>query len=191
VFGHAVILPGAGGDGNDRADLARVRYPDRQLETPGAHDMSYPTPGGWPDPSTPQPDPSAAPLPGTAPAYPPPPGYDPGAYPPAGYDPVAYPAQYPGYPPYGYPSPRPTNGMAVAAMVCSLTGLLTFFSAPVGAILGHVARRQIRERGEEGDGMALAGIIVGWVITGLGVLGCGLYILFMVALFGTSSSGSL
>jgi hypothetical protein len=30
-----------------------------------------------------------------------------------------------------------------------------------------VARRQIRERGEGGDGMALAGIIVGWILTGL------------------------
>lgn len=145
--------------------------------------MSYPaSPGGWPDPSTPQPDPSAAPLPGAAPSYPPP-GYGPGGYPPP---------PYPGYPPpYGYPPVRTTNGMAVAALVCSLSGLLTFFSAPVGAILGHVARKQIRERGEEGDGMALAGIIVGWVITGLGVLGCGAYILFIVALVGASSAGSL
>lgn len=144
--------------------------------------MTYPaSPGGWPDPSTPQSDPYAASpgaaLPGAAPAYQPPPGYGGG-----------YPPPYPGYPPYGYPPPRTTNGMAIASLVCSLSGFLTFLSAPVGAILGHIARKQIRERGEEGDGMALAGIIVGWIITGLGVLGCGAYVLFIVVLIGTTSS---
>jgi hypothetical protein len=80
----------------------------------------------------------------------------------------------PHQPPYGYPPPgypyvvvNPTNGMAVAALVCSLAGLMTCVSAPVGAVLGHVARRQIRERGGQGDGLALAGIIVGWTLTGL------------------------
>jgi hypothetical protein len=38
-----------------------------------------------------------------------------------------------------------------------------------GAIMGHVSRRQIRDRGEGGAGMALTGIIVGWVIAALGV----------------------
>jgi hypothetical protein len=40
----------------------------------------------------------------------------------------------------------------------------------LGAILGHVARRQIRERGENGDGMALAGVVMGWIATALAVL---------------------
>jgi hypothetical protein len=62
--------------------------------------------------------------------------------------------------------------MAIASLVCSLAGLAVCISAPVGAILGHVARRQIRERGEQGDGMALAGIIIGWILTGLLVLVC-------------------
>ena len=35
-------------------------------------------------------------------------------------------------------------------------------------IFGYVARKQIRERNENGDGMAIAGIVLGWV--GLGVL---------------------
>jgi hypothetical protein len=41
---------------------------------------------------------------------------------------------------------------------------------PVGAILGHVSKRQIRERGQQGEGMATAGIIVGWISTALGAL---------------------
>jgi hypothetical protein len=79
----------------------------------------------------------------------------------------------PGYgqPPVQYVVARPTNGLAIAALICALVGL-----APVGAILGHVARRQIKQTGEQGDGMALAGIIVGWILTGVGIIFCGLYI---------------
>lgn len=58
----------------------------------------------------------------------------------------------------------PTNGLAIASLVVSLVAPLTMgMTGPVGAILGHVARRQIQERGEAGDGFALAGIIIGWV----------------------------
>jgi hypothetical protein len=89
----------------------------------------------------------------------------------APYSTPAAPPGY-GYPVYPYPAVAPTNGMAVASLVCSLAGLAVGVSAPVGAILGHVARRQIRERGEQGDGMALAGIIVGWVLTGLYAMCC-------------------
>jgi hypothetical protein len=69
--------------------------------------------------------------------------------------------------PYGYPPASRTNALAVASLICSVAGVATCVSAPVGAVLGHVARRQIRERGEAGDGLALAGIVVGWVLTGL------------------------
>ena len=118
----------------------------------------------------PQPDYSAQPSypaqPGYAaqPAYPQPEPYPGAAYPAGGYvAPQA--AYYPGYPAYAYPPPAKTNGLAIAAMVCAIAGLATCISAPVGAILGHVARRQIRERGEAGGGMALTGIIVGWILT--------------------------
>jgi Domain of unknown function (DUF4190) len=121
--------------------------------------------GDWPDPSSPPPT-----TPGWGAGQPGQPAYPPGAYQtPSG--PPGY-----GYPGYGYPQAAPTNGLAIAALVCSLAGLITCLSAPVGAILGHVARKQIRERGEQGDGMALAGIIVGWVLTGLGLVGCVIYI---------------
>lgn len=88
-----------------------------------------------------------------------------------------YPAA-PGYPPPGYgPWPghpvlvRSTNGMAIASLVLAVAGL-GFCGAPalVGAILGHVARRQIRRTGEDGAGLALAGIITGWTVFGLMVL---------------------
>jgi hypothetical protein len=75
---------------------------------------------------------------------------------------------------YGQPPPTgpTTNTMAIISLVLSLAGILTGITAPVGAILGHVARKQIRERGEQGEGLAMAGIIVGWIVTGLYVLTC-------------------
>jgi hypothetical protein len=81
---------------------------------------------------------------------------------------------------------KPTNGLAIAAMICSLAGFVVGISFPIGAILGHVARKQIRETGEQGEGFALAGIIIGWIGTGLFVLCCGGYLVFFVGMFGAA-----
>jgi len=99
--------------------------------------------------------------------------------------PPSYP--YPGYG-YGYPyaPPRSTNGLAVASLITSVAGLATFLcygfgiaAGVVGAIIGHMARRQIRSTGQDGAGLALAGIIVGWIATAIGVVG----VLILVAIF--------
>jgi Domain of unknown function (DUF4190) len=89
------------------------------------------------------------------------------------YQAPAYAAPYP----YMAPPQKSTNGMAIAALVVSCVGVLGLCAyglggwiGAIGAILGHVGRRQIRERSQNGDGMALAGIIVGWIATGLFVL---------------------
>jgi fatty acid desaturase len=50
---------------------------------------------------------------------------------------------------------RPTNTLAILALV------MAFAFPPAGLVLGIIARKQIRETGEEGDGLALAGIIIG------------------------------
>ena len=63
-----------------------------------------------------------------------------------------------------FAGPRPTNGLAIASLAASLVMLTSIPPLTViGAILGHMARRQIRETNEEGAGLALAGIIVGWI----------------------------
>lgn len=91
------------------------------------------------------------------------------------YQAPSYPAQP--YPPYqaqpyqGYPAGRGTNGMAIGALVAALVGILACgIGAVVGAILGHIALNQIKQSGEEGRGMALAGVIVGWIFFGIGLL---------------------
>jgi hypothetical protein len=130
-----------------------------------------------------EPPSAAPPPPGTLPpGYPPPgygepgygqpglgqPGYGQPGYPPAGYGP-------PGYPPvYG----RPTNTMAILSLV------MAFTFPPAGLILGIIARRQIRQTREDGDGLALAGIIVGGIATALFAL----MMIFMVVAFSAASS---
>ncbi|MBC7291976.1 MAG: DUF4190 domain-containing protein [Actinotalea sp.] len=45
-----------------------------------------------------------------------------------------------------------------------------FIGSIVGVITGHMARRQIRETGEGGSGLATAGLVVGYVGVVLGAL---------------------
>ncbi|MGA3561851.1 DUF4190 domain-containing protein [Melissospora conviva] len=99
-----------------------------------------------------------------------------------------------GYP--GYPVPAPTNGMAIGSMVVSISAILFLtcygvggLIGVVGAILGHVSRKQIRERGEGGDGMALAGIIVGWIATALGLLIVAFFVVLVVFAVNQPSTG--
>jgi hypothetical protein len=125
----------------------------------------------------------------------PPPG-SPGPYGQPGYAPPQYgQPQYaqpgyaqPGHPPPGYGAPgyppvyvRPTNTMAILALV------MAFVFAPAGLILGIVARKQIRQTGEDGDGLALAGIIVGGIVTAIFVF---FIVLWIIAFAAFSNSGS-
>jgi Domain of unknown function (DUF4190) len=115
-------------------------------------------------------------------------GYPQQGYAQPGYGQPAYGQAAPGYgvpgygPPAGYAPqwPRPTNTMAILALV------MAFVFSPAGLILGIVARRQIRQTGEQGDGLALAGIIIGGIVTALFVL----MILFMVVAFAGMASYS-
>ena len=62
---------------------------------------------------------------------------------------------------------RQTDGYAIAALV---TALLTVPVAPI--VLGHVARRRITESGgmKDGDGLAIAGLVLGYAYLALIVL---------------------
>ena len=87
---------------------------------------------------------------------------------------AAPPPQY-GAGPYQQYAGGRTNGLAVASLVCSLAGLLTCVGAPLGVVLGHVAKSQIRTSGEAGEGLATAGLIIGYVLSVLGLVFCGLW----------------
>jgi Domain of unknown function (DUF4190) len=80
---------------------------------------------------------------------------------------------YPGpYDPYqGYPSQQ-TNGLAVASLVTSIAGVLLGIPMAIfcyigwvipvaGAVMGGIALNQIKQRGQQGRGLAIAGIAIG------------------------------
>ena len=64
-----------------------------------------------------------------------------------------------------------TNGLAIASLAC---GLAQFVFGPLATIpaivFGHVARHQIKRTGEQGAGLALVGLILGWAAVILGIL---------------------
>ena len=92
----------------------------------------------------------------------------------------------PGYPPaYQYPAyaaPQSTNGMAIASMVLGILWLY-WIGSILALIFGYVALNQIRERNQGGRGMAIAGIVLGWI--GVGALA--LFIIVAIAASGSNS----
>jgi len=135
-------------------------------------------------PAPPSPAAPAAAVP-TAPVYPGGatyPGTSPGGtYPGGTYPGGTYPA--PGYgTAYGYgpPATRPTNGLAIASLVCGILGLVSclMVTGIPAIVMGVVARRQIRHSNgtQQGDGMALAGIITGAVATAISLVLIGFYV---------------
>ena len=176
--------------------------------------MTYPPPGGTPDPYQPQQP------------YGQQPGYDPTS--PYSQDPYAAPAsgapasgqpygQQPPYgqqqPPYGTPTPAsgqpygqpqygqqpgygqayaqqpytpqpPTNTMAILSLV------FAFVFAPAAIVMGHVAKKQIRQTGESGEGLATAGLWLGYIFTSLYVLLCAFYVIVVIFAIGSSNAAT-
>ncbi len=75
-----------------------------------------------------------------------------------------------GHPPAPAATPK-TNSMAIASLVCGIGQVMFWPLITVPAIvLGHIARNQIRRDGEAGSGMALAGLILGYIGAGVALL---------------------
>ena len=117
-------------------------------------------------------------------------GYPQQSYPQQGYPQQGYPQQgYQNYPGYGgYQQGQPagyqkTSGLAVASLVLGIAQLLIGIFAGIPAIItGHMARNRIRQTGEKGAGMALTGLIFGYVGVALAVI----VIIGLVAAHGNS-----
>jgi Domain of unknown function (DUF4190)/Domain of unknown function (DUF1707) len=81
------------------------------------------------------------------------------AVPPLVYDPGA-----------GYQE-APLNGLAIASFSLGLSQIFFWFLTGIPAIItGHIARQQIKRRGEQGAGFALAGLALGYAGLGLAVV---------------------
>ncbi len=76
--------------------------------------------------------------------------------------------------PSGYRPSRPgTNGFAVASLVLGIAQIfLCFIGTILALVFGYIGKSQIDRSGgtQGGRGMAVAGIVLGWVGVGLGAL---------------------
>lgn len=79
------------------------------------------------------------------------------------------PPPVPGTQPGAY-VPRPTNVLAIVSLVFGMSAwvLLPFFGAIVAVVCGHLARGEIqRSQGaQDGDGLAIGGLIMGYLQLG-------------------------
>lgn len=130
-----------------------------------------------PPPERPAPAPAAAPGPPSA-APPPPPPPPPYAAP-----------QYP----YGYGPGRPaatTNGLAVASLVLGIIWMF-WVGSILAVIFGYVGKGQIDRSGgtQSGRGLAVAGIVLGWIGVGFLALTILLAIIGAITDSGSSQQG--
>ena len=107
--------------------------------------------------------------------------------------PVTAPAPtQPAYPPaYQYPyATQRTNSMSIASLVSGILAwlLCPFLGGVLAVIFGHVARGQIKQSGEAGGGMAIAGLILGYANVGVSVLG---FIAWIVLVAGVAILGTM
>ena len=84
---------------------------------------------------------------------------------------------------------KKTSGMAIASLACSIAGffMCLFIGQILGIIFGYRARREIKGSAGavEGEGLATAGIIVGWVGIAVDVI----IVIFLVLVFAGAASG--
>jgi hypothetical protein len=77
---------------------------------------------------------------------------------------------------------RTTSTSAVVSLVFGILSwtLLPFVGAIVAVVAGHMARAEIRRAPDafDGDGMAVAGLVLGWLHLALAVLGLMAVLLF-------------
>ncbi|WP_051343449.1 DUF4190 domain-containing protein [Pseudonocardia spinosispora] len=115
-------------------------------------------------------------------------GYRPFAAPATPYrQPAATPPYQPEIGPYGQGPAYPDGPVERTNTFALLAVVFAFFVPPAGVVLGIIARKQIRDHDEPGAGTALAGIIVGGVLTALVLIGYVIYIVSIIAAISAAS----
>ena len=99
--------------------------------------------------------------------------------PPPSYTPAPTPEQPYSAQPYG--AQAKTNVLAIISLVAA------FVFPLAGIVTGHIALSQIRKTGEQGRGLAKAGLILSYVFVALGIIITVIYIIIIVAV---ASSGT-
>lgn len=72
------------------------------------------------------------------------------------------------------PPPRSTSTYAVISLVAGILGwsLMPFLGSIAAIVFGHMARAEIRRSNGQldGDGLAIAGLVLGWINVVLAIL---------------------
>jgi hypothetical protein len=153
------VAPSAAGYPAQQAGYPQPQagYGQQQAGYPQAQPAAYAPPGGYAQPAA-------------------------GQYPPQGYPQQGYGGQAG---PYGggyyAGGGRSYADEARTAMIVSIIGIFCFgiILGPIGIVLGSGAKKNMRASGNmEGEGMATAAIVIGWIIVGIAAVGL---LLFIVA----------
>ena len=109
------------------------------------------------------------------------------------WSPAPAPPEPPPPPVIDYVTSPQTSGMAIASLVMGIAGwtLFPLVGSILAIVFGYAARRDIRSRPDEltGEGMAIAGLVLGWIMVGLSVIGLCLgafAFCFMIGIFGST-----
>jgi len=90
----------------------------------------------------------------------------------------------------GYATPQ-TNQKALWSMILGILGIVCcgIFAGIPALILGNSAKKEIAASGgaQTGDGMAKAGVILGWISIAFSILG----IIFVIATGALSNAGNM
>ena len=85
--------------------------------------------------------------------------------------------------PYGQQNPQDKfNVLSIISLVTSILGI-----SLVGVITGHIGMSQIKKTGEKGRGLALWGLIIGYLGLAIGLIAA---IIFIAVLIGAATTGS-
>jgi hypothetical protein len=89
--------------------------------------------------------------------------------------------------------PPPTSSLSLTSLIMGIIGwvLLPVVGSIIAVITGHMAKKEIRDSGGllGGDGMATAGLILGYSNIIIGLCTCLVFILFPAALAGILAAG--
>lgn len=58
-----------------------------------------------------------------------------------------------------------TNGLAIGSLITGILGFFILLTSPVAVILGHMSLSKIKKTGENGRGLAIAGLVLGYIGT--------------------------
>jgi hypothetical protein len=87
-----------------------------------------------------------------------------------------------------YPAPLPTSMLAIVSLIAGILGftVLPILATFVALIAGYMARGETRSipPRASGDGLATAGIVMGYIQIGLTVIGICCFVLYFVFMLG-------